>query len=174
MHLKMTLELQTFNKAAYNQLFESWLHQQISRLAAQYLLATAIDLIAGQTGTYRVWSGASAATFLHLANEIKSTIPITQGNSTGIAYGKRFSDGGIEIDKGIGRFFYSTDLPHLIYNEYHNANQDPDRALFSRLKHPGPYGFQKAGFRAVEHALDGMDPLPSPFLARKFRVKTVG
>jgi len=173
MRLKLTIEMAQFNKSAYVQLFESWLHQQLSRLAARYLLATAVDLIAGQTGAYRVWSGASAASFLHLANEIHSTIPISKGNATGIAYGKRFSDGGIEIDKGVGRFFYSTDLPHLVYNEYHNANTDPDRALFSQLKNPGPYGFQKAGTRAVEHAIDGMDPLPSPLLVQSIKVKTV-
>jgi len=174
MRIRLTTEMQMFDRAAYRDIFESWMHQQISTLAARYLLATAIDLIAGQTGTYRVWSGASAATFLHLANEIRSTIPITNGNASGIAYGKRFGDGGIEVEKGVGRFFYSTDLPHLVYNEYHNANIDPDPGIFGRLRHPGPYRFQRAGQEAVEQALHEVEGLPSPFLARRIKVETVG
>lgn len=174
MKIKLRTEMQVFNRAKYQGIFEAWMYEQISTLAAKYLLATAIDLIAGQTGTYRVWSGASAATFLHLANEIKSTIPITNGTAAGIAYGKRFGDGGIDIERGVGKFYYSTDLPHLVYNEYHNANVQPDATLFARLKHPGPYRFQEAGHEAIERALHDITGLPSPLLARRIQIKTVG
>jgi len=171
--IKLKLELIKFDRAKYQEMFDDWMLQTLTVMGAAYLQATVINVIAGQSGNYRVWSGASAATFLHLADAIKFRVPITGGNSTGIAYGKRNSSGGIEIGMGIGRFFYTTDLAHLIWNEYHNANVDRDRGIFSQLKHPGPYQFQEQGLAAVRNAMvENQVGLPDPALATRIqRVK---
>ncbi len=173
MKIKLKLELMKFNRAAYQEMFDDWMLQTLTIMGAAYLQATAINVIAGQSGDYRVWSGASAATFLHLADAIKFRVPITGGSSTGIAYGKRHSGGGVEIGKGIGRFFYTADLAHLIWNEYHNANVNRDSGIFSQLKHPGPYQFQEQGLAAVRSALsESTVGLPDPRLAMRIqRVK---
>lgn len=166
MKIKLALELATFDKARYQEMFDDWMLQTLAVMGAAYLQATAVNVIAGTTGDFRVWSGASAATFLHLADAIKFRVPITGGSSTGRNYGKRHSSGGIEIDKGVGKFYYTTDLAHLIWNEYHNANVDRDPGIFSQLKHPGPYNFQAQGLAAVQNALvDHKAGLPDPTLA---------
>lgn len=173
MKIKLKLELIKFSRLRYQEMFEDWMLQTLTVMGAAYLQATAINVIAGQDGNYRVWSGASAATFLHLADAIKFRVPITGGNSTGIAYGRRHSGGGVEIGKGIGRFFYTADLAHLIWNEYHNANVDRDKGIFSQLRHPGPYQFQEQGLAAVRNAMaEHTVGLPDPSLATRVqRVK---
>ena len=173
MKIKLNLELVRFNKAVYKTMFDDWMIQTLSVMGAAYLQATVINVIAGSSGDYRVWSGASAGTFLHLADAIKFRVPITGGSSAGVAHGRRQSDGGIELENGLGRFFYTTDLKHLIWNEYHNANVERDPGIFSKLKHPGPYGFQEQGLAAVRLVLaENQVGLPNPTLATRIqRVK---
>jgi len=46
---------------------------------------------------------------------------------------------------------YGTSLWHLIYNEYNNANLNPEAGrLFARLHRPGPYNFQTIGGEAFQ------------------------
>jgi len=72
------------------------------------------------------------------------------------------SDGKLTADKQTGEytFTYSTTLPWLIWNEYHNANVEPDPTLFYRLIDPGPYNFQAVGARAFLRSADSV-ALPS-------------
>jgi hypothetical protein len=112
-----------------------------------------------------VWSGASHGTFLRLANAIDFNLTITEAPNAPrrVSYGQRNSDGNLDIDAARGRFFfmYETRLKHLVYNEYNNANIDPDPGLLSRLLNPGPYEFQKTAAEAFLRSI-GSVILPDP------------
>jgi len=103
-----------------------------------------------------VWSGASRATFVKLAQQIGYGLPVAPAaTATGERIDRTWmgvtqSDGRLTADKETGEytFTYSTTLPWLIWNEYHNANVEPDPSLFYRLIDPGPYNFQVVGARA--------------------------
>lgn len=115
-------------------------------------LAAWLDVV---TAEVPVWSGASRATFMKLAGEIGYSVL----GSGGPAPFDRTDEGQLQskgelvadISKGEYTFIYSTTLPWLIWNEYHNANIDPDPTLFYRLKRPGPYEFQRKGAAAFIH-----------------------
>ena len=97
-----------------------------------------------------VWSGASRATFVKLARSISYSIPIAPVAVDRTGMGEASGDGGTVTDKRTGEytFTYSTTLPWLIWNEYHNANVEPDPSLFYRVIKEGPYNFQVVGARA--------------------------
>jgi hypothetical protein len=119
------------------------------------------------------WSGASAATFLHLARQIGYSLPIERSSTAPFdrkQLGLRESESRIisEPARGVYKFTYRTTLDHLIFNEFNNANITHDPNVFSRLLTPGPYRFQEAGrnaFLRVAHSVR----LPNPFryLTRK-------
>ena len=150
------------NLAKYRTALRDQLVEQLSLAAFQWLDATAANI--------SQWSGASAATFLHLAREIGYSLPISQSEtapnreSLGLSKG----NGEFVLDDARGRYFftYSTTLEHLIYNEFHNANIVPDPHLFFRLLQPGPYRFQEHGQVAFLRAASSMR-LPNPFAAMK-------
>ena len=61
------------------------------------------------------------------------------------------------------RFTYSTTLPHLIVNEYYNANLFRNPATgepYFHLTNPGPYHFQEAGQRAFRQYASSQVSLP--------------
>lgn len=120
-----------------------------------------------------VWSGASHATFLHLARAVGFSLNIQPaGNApTRIQYGLRASVGEVSIEtgKGVFRFTYTTSLKHLVYNEYNNANVTPDPGLLSQLLEPGPYNFQDA---ARKVALDVLNNLSLPDVTEFISVKS--
>ena len=131
-----------------------------------------------------VWSGASRATFVKIAQQIGYNLPV--GPATGdwahglfdsrmdrTAMGMAQSDGKLTADKTTGEytFTYSTALPWLIWNEYHNANVDPDPSLFYRVLKEGPYNFQVVGARAFLRFADNVDLLPVKPFVRGVRVK---
>ena len=120
-----------------------------------------------------VWSGASRATFVKLAQQIRYSLPVAPAaveaahglytsriDRTGM--GMAESDGKLTANQETGEytFTYSTTLPWLVWNEYHNANIDPDPSLFYRLLKPGPYNFQAVGARAFQRFAETVD-LPS-------------
>ena len=120
-----------------------------------------------------VWSGASRATFVKLASAIGHSLPVAPAavsaahglftsriDRTGM--GQATSDGGVTADKQTGEysFTYSTTLPWLVWNEYHNANVEPDPTLFYRVLKEGPYNFQAVGARAFLRFADKVDLLP--------------
>jgi hypothetical protein len=121
------------------------------------------------TAEVPVWSGASRATFLKIAGEIGFPVDVSGGNApedrTGI--GQAASKGKLVADITTGEytFLYSTSLPWLIWNEYHNANIDPDPTLFYKLKKPGPYEFQAKGAAAFIHETRQIGlPKVAPFI----------
>ena len=127
-----------------------------------------------------MWSGASRATFVKIAQQIGYSLPLDRRPSMRrtafstsrmdrTAMGQAQSDGKLTADKTTGEytFTYSTTLPWLIWNEYHNANVEPDPSLFYRVIKEGPYNFQAVGARAFLRFADNVD-LPSvrPFVCR--------
>lgn len=125
------------------------------------------------TSIVPVWSGASRATFLQLAREVGyplAAAPISGApNRVSIGISKSTGKFDNELDDLKVSFTYETDLPWLVYNEYHNANVTPDATLFGKLIQPGPYGLQEAGKEAFEKHLANA----FPDIGRFITVKTV-
>jgi hypothetical protein len=114
-----------------------------------------------------VWSGASRATFSKLAGEIGFSLDIspTAMDRTGI--GEARGDGSVDTDDRTGAytFTYSTRLPWLVWNEYHNANVTPDPTLFYRVWKEGPYMFQIKGANAFQRFADDVRlPRVAPYI----------
>jgi len=145
--------------------FKKELDKHMREMLAMGLVAW-LDVV---TAEVPVWSGASRATFLKIAGEIG--FPVTVGGGTApedrTGIGEAASKGKIIADIGTGEyaFVYGTSLPWLIWNEYHNANIDPDPTLFGRLKKPGPYNFQAKGAAAFIHETRQVGlPKVAPFI----------
>lgn len=163
--------------AAYRNVLDAHMKDVIAQALMEWLEA----VLAG----IPVWSGASRATFVKLAQQIGYGLPVAPAavetahglfteriNRTWM--GTAQSDGKLTADKETGEytFTYSTTLPWLIWNEYHNANVEPDPTLFYRLIEPGPYNFQVTGARALLRFAETVDlPKVKPHM-RVVRVKS--
>lgn len=160
MKFKATLRAPRMHISRYQQMLHSHLSDEIAKAAFVWLTAVLSEI--------PVWSGASHATFLHLARDAGYQLAISPKVANRVSYGQQAGDGEITADssKGVYTFRYRTTLEHLIYNEFNNANVVPDPKLFSKLVHPGPYMFQVKGLSAVLPVVRGVQ-LPSPSLAMK-------
>jgi hypothetical protein len=149
--------------------YQSALHAHMSDMIAHALMVWLEAVLA----EIPVWSGASRATFVKLAQQIGYSLPVAPAavsaahglftsriDRTG--RGEASSDGGVVTNQQTGEysFTYSTTLPWLIWNEYHNANIEPDPTLFYRLIKEGPYNFQAIGARAFLRFADRVDLPP--------------
>jgi hypothetical protein len=155
-----TLKPINFDFSAYKRQLEDELSESLARAAFQWLVTA--------TGLIPVWSGASHGTFSDLANAIgfvQTIEPAATAPADESRYGKALSDGNFvaDVNKGLFYFEYSTELPHLVYNEYNNANVSPDPTLRHRLINPGPYHFQIAARQAYEQEIKNFVP-PNPFI----------
>jgi hypothetical protein len=150
--------------------YRSALDQHMSDMIAQALMAWLEAVLA----EIPVWSGASRATFVKLADSISYSLPITPTVMDRTWKGEAQSDGSLTANKDTGEysFTYGTTLPWLIWNEYHNANVEPDPTLFGRLIKEGPYNFQAVGARAFLAFADKVDLLPVAPYVKAERVKT--
>jgi hypothetical protein len=132
-----------------------------------------------------VWSGASRATFAKLAGAISFSLPVAPAAVSAAhgpftsridrtAMGQASSGGQMATDKQTGEytFTYTTTLPWLIWNEYHNANVEPDPTLFYRVIKEGPYNFQAVGARVFLRFADTVDLPPVKSCVRAVRVKS--
>lgn len=149
----------------YKKLLEKHMTAVLTEALAEWLMATVVAEVP-------LWSGASRATFVALANNIQfrlETGPPAPGCWTGsrVDIGMASSTGDFKTEIGRGRyvFSYSTTLPWLVFNEYHNANailNPKTGAPYFHLRKPGPYHFQEKGKAAfVKYAATVR--LPSPF-----------
>ena len=141
--------------------YKKALDKYMTELLAQGLMAWLEAVIA----EVPVWSGASRATFIKVAKTIDFSVPIK--GTARVGMGQAASTGELEtdIESGMYTFSYGTSLPWLIWNEFHNANLDPDPTLFAKLKKPGPYDFQIKGAAAFLHATNLIDlPRVAPFI----------
>jgi hypothetical protein len=114
------------------------------------------------------WSGASRATFSHLARKVGYSLIISPKVISRESFGSRHGKGDMTMDKakGLYTFTYSTDLKWLVSNEYRHNTQKNDPSVFHRLLNPGPYHFQKAGKAAFERESQGVR-LPNPWKSLK-------
>lgn len=161
--------------------YRSALHAHMSDAIAQALMAWLEAVLA----EIPVWSGASRATFVKLAAAISYSLPVAPAAVNAAhglftsridrtSKGSAESDGQLTANKDTGEytFTYGTTLPWLVWNEYHNANVEPDATLFYRLIKPGPYNFQAVGARAFLRIADKVDLLSvTPYVIGK-RVKS--
>ena len=149
----VSLQLQAWR----NELAETLSHH-INQAGIRWLNATAVQKIP-------VWSGASRATFLHLAQELNFPLDIQiagTAKTPRISLGLAKSSGELDDNgrDGIVSMRYETNLDHLVFNESNNAN-----AHGHHLKTPGPYHFQRAGEQAFNSYLTANRAaiLPNPF-----------
>ena len=113
------------------------------------------------------WSGASRATFLKLARELDTVVPIgpieapIRRVSLGVASSKgsgTFEDRG---DVTVG-FDYDTNLRYLAYNEYNKATAGKYPKPFSNKVRFTPYNFQERAAQAWEKEAKKAE-LPNPY-----------
>ena len=168
MRLTGTLQVPRLNIAAYK--------KRLAEDMIDALTQAAFEWIQAATAEIPVWSGASHATFLELSREIGFQLQISQPGTAPnrVAYGTKHGDGDFisDANTGIFSFKYETDLKHLVYNEFNNANLTPDPGLFGRLLNPGPYHFQETARAAYLRAIRGVG-LPDVRDFIKVKIKRV-
>jgi len=168
MRILASFQVPRVNLARFRQALHEHLSEALAQAATVWLQATATEIVP-------VWSAASRATFSPLASHVGyvlSLSPVADAPNRidlGIANGT----GTFETDasQGLYRFTYSTTLPWLVWNEYHNANVDPDPGLFDKLLKPGPYNFQVKGYEAFKRFSQTVDlPAVAPYVT-SMRIK---
>jgi hypothetical protein len=177
--MKFTAQLSAprIDMSAYRNALDKHMTQGIAQGLMAWLEAVLAEI--------PVWSGASRATFVKLAQQIGYGLPVApaavqaahglfSSRIDRTATGMGQSDGKLTADKETGEytFSYSTTLPWLIWNEYHNANVDPDPTLFYRVVKEGPYNFQAVGARAFLRFADTVDLPPVKPHVRAVRAGT--
>lgn len=158
-----TIDMASYRKALINH-FDYHLEQGIRR----YIKAIAFNVVP-------VWSGASVATFLKLAALADYSLSVTPRTSRGrISLGKSSSGADIQMNGNRGQFhfLYETSLPHLVFNEYNNANMGGDPRVYSKLIQPGPYGFQNIG-KAVFLSYAKSVRMPNPYKYMRLHKESV-
>jgi hypothetical protein len=162
MHMSARFQVPKVNLAR----FKEALHARLSECLAQ---AAAIWLQTTATGIVPVWSGASRATFSELAGYVGYVLsfPIQSDAPNRIGWGVSEGTGTFmlqtDVAKGLYQFSYSTTLPHLMINEYYNANLFTNPLTgqpYFHLIHPGPYHFQEAGQEAFRRYASSEIVLP--------------
>ncbi len=151
--------------------FRKLLDEQLIRATTQGAVVWLTKVIEESTprAGMPVWSAASRATFAPLASQVEYALalsPVSDApNRIDIGIGASPGDNGVferGETPGIYSFTYSTTLPHLIINEYNNANEyrNPKSGKpYFRLTNPGPYHFQEKGKSAfLKHAAEVVLP----------------
>ena len=150
------LDLQGYKQAAHR--FFCW---QLAQAARAWLYSTA--------DTLPVYGGASKATFGPLASYAEHTLEISPVGPNTVSIGAMNGTAEFKTDpNGKYQFTYYTTLPHLIINEYNNANTflnpKTNRPYF-HLRNPGPYHFQDKGKAAFLRSMEAfVMPGVGPFI----------
>ncbi len=133
------------------QAYESALEDQAMTVIAMGVIEF-IDVV---TTIVPVWSGASQATLLKLAEAVGSPLPIAPEVTSRIPLGQQHSDAQFIADRAAKRYFfeYTTDLPHLLFNNLNNAND-----FGFNLRQPGPYALENAVEPVLNSVLKRFDP----------------
>lgn len=151
----------TINLSGYRTALDKHMREVIGQAVMEWL-----DVVLAEVP---LWSGASRATFHKLQQAVGHSYSYGFSGERG-RMGEEMSTGEIETraDKGTYTFTYGTTLPHLIWNEYHNANVDPDATKWpppAELHKPGPYGFQRIGEYAFKKFAESVKlPAVAPFV----------
>jgi len=151
MRFKANFQVPKVNLSRFQEAMHTRLSENLAQAGMVWLEATA-------EGRVPVWSGASRATFSPLASYVGYVLSLAPLNSApnrvqlGIDNGKATFEAGTQ-NPAVYSFSYSTTLPHLIVNEYHNANTFINPATgepYFHLTWPGPYDFQGKGKRSFQ------------------------
>ena len=147
MRFRGTFELLSFDLNSYHERLDAYFEREVLEGARRFLGVATTNI--------PVWSGASLGTFKPLAREANYPILLSSQPGARNSSPPPTSVGEIVTDKrrGLYSFEYSTDLAHLVFNEFHNANITPDATLFGRLLTPGPYGAMAKGQQAVRRQM---------------------
>lgn len=140
----------------YIRVMADYLEQELRTAAVAWLNATVLSVIP-------VWSGASAGTFIKLAQSVGFPLAAQGG---GARLGMSQSEGRLELrpHDGVFQMVYQSDLWHLVYNEHNDGNANKEQArVFYRLLQPGPYNFQALGAAAFLESIKGVT-LPNPYI----------
>lgn len=128
---------------------------ELERQARETLGRAILEYVVTFQQIVPVWSGASHATLTQLAGLISAPLAI-QISTTAYdreGYGRGHGSAVLVANAGEYGFVFETDLPHLVYNEYNDANANPDPGLRGKLLNPGPYDFQTKVGAAVTTVL---------------------
>jgi hypothetical protein len=165
MKIKAVLKAPRVDFVGYRKRLQEVLGEAIARAAFEWLGAT--------TAVVPTWSGASQATFSHLASAVGLTLsiaPVARLNRVNLGLTNASGSLTTDAEKGIFKFEYGTTLQYLIFNEFNNANIIRPPGLFSKLIQPGPYRFQDKGAAAFEKVAKDVR-LPDPtFSVTTYRV----
>jgi len=126
--------------------------EKAARQAGKIWVETAITQVPS-------WSGASLATFQHLANAVGVTVPILveQNAPDRVALGRLNSRGGLErLGKGKWRFYYENNLRYLSANETRTVGVGEFGVKWG-LVEPTPYDFRAAANAAAERFLRNVE-----------------
>ncbi len=152
MKLSFTCQMPRIAKAR----FRAELHRQLSEALAESCRVWLTTVIKESTSVgLPIWSAASIATLAPLASHVAYSLALIPAAdapnrvSFGLANGEADFEAGTQV-AGLYTFTYYTTLPHLVINEYHNANTFGDQKTGKtfHLKNPGPYHFQEKGLAA--------------------------
>jgi hypothetical protein len=162
MRISATFQVPRVNLAR----FREAIHERLSEALVQGAFTWLATVVEESTSVgLPIWSAASIATFLPLARYVGMSLgssPVAGApdrTGLGIANGQATFDPG-ETTPGLYVFSYSTTLPHLIVNEYYNANTflNPKTGEpYFHLHHPGPYRFQEKGEAAFLRFAGGVE-----------------
>lgn len=162
MKMTATLRLPKIDLSGYRRALDTHMTKVIVEATQAWLQAV--------VGIIPVWSGASLATFTKLASQVQFQIEINPVAIDRVSTGISASEGRIETKGDKYVFHYKTTLPWLIWNEYNNANTNPDPTLFYRVKKEGPYNFQIDGYEAFRRYADTVKlPSVKPFVITRTR-----
>ncbi len=155
----------SLNLEGYKKALDKQMREALAQGLMEWLNAVLVEV--------PLWSGASRATFVKLAQKIDMQIPVSGGPAPfdRTVEGLAASTGELVADIGSGQytFTYGTSLPWLVWNEYHNANIDPDPTKWpppAVLRKPGPYEFQVKGAAVFMHMMRLVDlPRVAPYVS---------
>jgi hypothetical protein len=160
MRFTRVLKAPTLALQAYRKALDKHMREVAAKAATEWLNTVLREV--------PVWSGASQATFKRLADQIEYGLDIAPVAKSREAEGMAQSTGKLTATDSIYAFEYGTSLPWLIWNEYHNANVDPDDTLFAQVLKEGPYYFQVKGQIAFERFAETVTlPKVSPYIKEK-------
>ena len=164
MKFKGTLKSFRLDMGRYRKRLHEHLCEEITQAAFLWLNAVLSEI--------PVWSGASHATFLHLARSVGYQLAVQPTVASRVAYGQQHGEGEMAVDaeQGLYSFHYQTSLRHLLHNEFNTPESDPN--VFYRLKKPGPYHFQEKGRKVFEEYARQVR-LPNPWKSLKVKAHKV-
>lgn len=151
-----------FDLKAYQDALDGYFMRKLREGGRKWLDATV------RTSTHiPTWSGGSRATFMKLAADFGTSVPIGRIRARrdrvqeGIA---RSAGSGLRINpaRGLWQFEYRTDLPWLVFNEYNPPVPGPFPAPWSANVRWTPYHFQDKG-AAAWMKFAAKVKLPNPF-----------